>query len=84
MKKILIAIMTALLLITSGCAQTDEQKVQKVAQKAAKLIADSNDYQGAIDLFKQSLEKGLPAELVKPLIEETYVSCPSKICPNKG
>ncbi len=74
MKKILIAIMTALLLITSGCAQTDEQKVQKVAQKAAKLIADSNDYQGAIDLFKQSLEKGLPAELVKPLIEETYVS----------
>ncbi|MBE6125826.1 MAG: hypothetical protein E7186_05800 [Erysipelotrichaceae bacterium] len=74
MKKILIAIMTALLLITSGCAQTDEQKVQKVAQKAAKLIADSNGYQGAIDLFKQSLEKGLPTELVKPLIEETYVS----------
>ncbi len=74
MKKMLIAIMTALLLITSGCAQTDEQKAQKVAQKAAKLIADSNDYQGAIDLFKQSLEKGLPAELVNPLIEETYVS----------
>ena len=74
MKKILIAIMTALLLVTSGCAQTDEQKVQKVAQKAAKLISDSNDYQGAIDLFKQSLEEGLPAELVMPLIEETYVS----------
>ena len=28
MKKILMAIMTALLLVTSGCAQTDEQKVQ--------------------------------------------------------
>ena len=73
MKKMLIAIMTALLLITSGCAQTDEQKAQKVAQKAAKLIENNKDYQGALDLFRQAVEKGLPLETVLPMIEQTYV-----------
>ena len=73
MKKILMAIMAALLLVTSGCAQTDEQKAQKVAQKAVKLIADNNDYQGALDLFRGAIEKGLPQELLLPMIEDTYV-----------
>ena len=71
LKKILLALMAVFLLMTSGCAQSDEQKLRKLEEKANKLI-ETSDYQGAIDIYRKALEDGLSSELVMPLITKTY------------
>ena len=70
LRKIMTVLMAVFLLFTSGCSE--EAKLAKL-QKTAEGLIEKSDFAGAVNVYREALNKGTSMEVLLPLIEDAYV-----------
>ena len=69
-RKAMTVMITVFMLFTSGCSE--EAKVARL-QKNAEALMEKSDFAGAVDVYREALNKGISLEVLLPLIEDAYV-----------